>query len=68
MIEILSKPPIVFALGMCLGLFCGLVLTAMLSANTRAEEGNKIASLEKEIGRITKEYERKIKELEEKNK
>ncbi len=68
MIEVLSKPPIVFALGMCLGLFCGLVLTALLSANTRTEESDKIASLEKEIGRITEGYERKIKELEEKNK
>ena len=68
MIEILSKPPIVFALGMCLGLFCGLVLTAMLSANTRAEESDKIASLKGEIGRVTEEYERKIKELEEKDK
>ena len=68
MIEVLSKPPIVFALGMCLGMFCGLVLTALLSANTRAEESDKISSLEKEISRITEGYERKIKELEEKNK
>ncbi|MBR3515426.1 MAG: hypothetical protein IKO10_03860 [Lachnospiraceae bacterium] len=68
MIEVLSKPPIVFAMGMCLGLFCGLVLTALLSANTRAEESDKIASLEKEISRITEGYERKIKELEDENK
>ena len=68
MIEVLSKPPIVFALGMCLGLFCGLVLTALLSANTRTEESDKISSLEREIRRIMEEYERKIKELEEKNK
>lgn len=68
MIEVLSKPPIVFAMGMCLGLFCGLVLTALLSANTRTEESDKIASLEKEISRITEGYERKIKELEDENK